>query len=166
MPSRLANALLIGLILGLWAHAIYLASGMPSTVASSFAQDGRAEGFMSRSAHLTVWTVLMVVIPTVLGLLPIEKLTAGGKFLNIPHKSHWLSPAQRDQTFAMLQNFMRVFAALLAIGLAALHLLVAEANRAAVPHLPADLLTRGVGLFVAAVMAWSVLLWWRLRRPR
>ncbi|TDM06268.1 MAG: hypothetical protein C4K60_16870 [Ideonella sp. MAG2] len=162
MPSRLANALLIGLILSLWAHAIYLASGMPTTVASAFAFDGHAEGFMSRSAHLTIWTLLMVVIPVVLGLLPIERLTAGGKFLDIPNKAHWLSPAHRDQTLAMLQSFMRVFAAMLAVGLAALHFLVAEANRSAVPHLPANLHTRGVGLFVAATMVWAVLLWWRL----
>lgn len=166
MPSRLANALLIGLILGLWAHAVYLTSGLPEMVVSSFGLDGRAEGSMSRTAHLAIWTLQIAVLPAVLGLLPIERLTAGGKFLDIPNKAHWLSAAHRDQTFAMLQNFMRVFAAMLAIGLAALHFLVAEANRSAVPHLPADLHARGVGLFVAATMVWALLLWWRLRRPR
>ncbi|WP_396267415.1 hypothetical protein [Ideonella sp.] len=121
---------------------------------------------MSRSAHLAIWTLLMVVIPAVLGLLPIERLTAGGKLLSIPHKAYWLSPLRRAQTFSMLQNFMRALAALLVIGSAALHLLLAEANRAAVPRLPFGPHMQGVSLFLAALAVWCVLLWWRLRRPR
>jgi|SRR5208282_1558631 len=132
------------------------ASLLPERAAVHFGVDGKANGWMSRSADLiffgglgTGLPLLFVVLSLLTGMLP-------ARFVNLPHREYWLSPERRAQTRAYISRQMIWMGCLTVLFLAGIHHLMIQANRVTPPHLPMGLFLALTGGFLAGVAAWSI----------
>lgn len=148
------------------AAVFILVSGqsLPSVVASHFAADGRANGFMSRDAYLGVMMAVAVGVPLFLVLIPGLVRLAPPHLINLPNREYWLAPERITDTFAFLRNHGVYLAALLSAFLCFTHWLVVGANRLRPPHLSDALFVTGLAIFLLAVTLWTVLLIVHFRR--
>lgn len=76
------------------------ASLLPEPVAMHFNAGGQADHWISRSHTVVFWETLGVGVPVffivsalLTGLIP-------ARFVNLPHREHWLAPERKTQTVA------------------------------------------------------------------
>jgi uncharacterized membrane protein len=134
--QKLARPLFI-LLLIVSATVIVATTGqLPEQIASHFGAGGVPNGWMSRQGYLLFMMVFAVGIPVMvvlaMGVLPRWKTGA----INIPNRDYWLAPARRDDTLGWLGAHACWLGSLLAVFIAALHLLLIEANALQPPQLP------------------------------
>jgi serine/threonine-protein kinase len=150
---------------GTWAGAIVVgcvtaialtADRLPARVASHFAADGLANGFMTRQGYL----LLMLAITAITAGLPAYLIGVAVRRtpmkLNIPNKAYWLAPERRLETAEFMIGHATALAAGLAIFLLGMHLLLIRANHLSPPHLelaPFAALMLGFGVAMAAWIA-------------
>jgi hypothetical protein len=162
---RTLSFVLAGLIACSAAIVVVTSGGLPERVATHFAFDGRANGWMSRDAYAWMMGILALVLPFGVwlpaGWLPRRWPT----LVNLPFRDYWLAPARREATFARLER-MGIGMALLSAGLmAALHVEVLEANRRT-PPAAGDDMAWVAGAFVVAIVALIATTAWRFRVPK
>jgi uncharacterized membrane protein len=141
-------------------YVLWLGPVLPPRVASHFGIGGQANGWTLRSHYLALYLgaaaaaeLLMVGLGFALPLLPRGAL-------NVPHPEYWRSAEHFGEACAVVRNFFCWMGALMALWFAALHGLLARANRVNPPHLDGWAL----GALVALYACLLVLLILRLQR--
>ena len=137
---------------------------MPTSVASHFAIDGVANGFMPRSAYLLLMTALIVVMPLVMVATVGWQAQHGSASLKLPNKDYWLAPERRADTVAYLRVHMTRFGSLLIVFLGGVHGLVVRANLSHPPRLQTVPMLVLVVLFLGATLLWLRALHGRFRQ--
>lgn len=150
------------------AAGFILVSGqsLPPIVASHFAADGRANGFMPRNAYLGLMFFIAVGVPLLLALLHRLVGFVPPRLVNLPNREYWLAPERITETFTFLRNHGIYFSVLLAAFLCFIHWLVVGANKLQPPHLSPPLFVTGLVLFMLAVAIWVGVLFVHFRRQK
>ncbi len=162
---RTLSFVLAGLIACSAAIVVVTSGGLPERVATHFAFDGRANGWMSRDAYAWMMGILALVLPFGVWLPASWLARRWPNLVNVPFRDYWLAPARREATFARLEK-MGMGMALLSAGLmAAMHVELLEANRGT-PPTAGDGMAWVTGAFVVAIVAIIVTTAWRFRVPK
>jgi hypothetical protein len=149
------------------AIALFLATSavLPSTVATHFAAEGRANGFMTRIGYQGFYCALMTFMVVVsygsLTWLPAHF----PRLINLPDRDHWLQPRRRDATLSTLRAFGAAMAVLILTMLVAIHLLIVDAHSRTPPTLHEPAMFATLGTFVALLIALLVAMYLRFRAP-
>jgi serine/threonine-protein kinase len=123
---------------------------LPDPVASHFNGAGRPDGWMSRARYLLFISLFGFCFPLVIAASTSITRLLPDRFINIPHRSHWLAPERRAATFDFLTRHSFAFGHV-AIGfVGGVHWTVARANQHHPPRLEGFLLLPIVLLFLAA----------------
>jgi hypothetical protein len=161
LPLTLLLASMAGMILTL----LWAAQALPPQVASHFNAAGQPDDWMTRSAHLTLMTLIGLALP--LGMLAIfwgvRYLPAS--IINLPHREYWLAPPRRSGAMETVFLFGLWFAVLQSLLFLGVHVLVIQANLAQPVQL-SSLAWLLLVAFLLAVVVWLSLLWRRFRLPR
>jgi len=163
--NRALTFVLAGFIACSAAIVVVTSGGLPERVATHFAFDGRANGWMTRHAYAWTMGILALALPFGVwisaGWLP----RRWPKLVNVPFRNYWLAPARREATLDRLERMGLVMAFLSAALMAAVHAEVLEANRRT-PPAAGDGMAWGAGAFVVAIVALIVATAWRFRVPK
>jgi uncharacterized membrane protein len=137
---------------------------MPAQIASHFGAAGMPNGWMSRNSYLLFMLILAVGMPiaAVLGMSVLPRSMPNA--INVPNRDYWLSPARREDTLRYLGTHACWLGSLLVVFIAALHLLLIEANATQPPRLPGALFGSVMVSFVVAMGLWVATLLLHFRR--
>jgi len=95
----LASVVLIG-------HVVFHYADLPQTLAVHFDARGRPNGFASREAFLLMNIGIAAFFALMFwGVGFVQRLSP--RFVNLPHKDYWLSPARREASMAFITNWAR-----------------------------------------------------------
>jgi uncharacterized membrane protein len=109
---------------------------LPQRIASHFAANGVANGWMTKSQFLIVYAVFLLPAFFVEFRLHLSIARTPEKRLNLPNKQYWLAPERRAETFAYIELFCAWFGcALLLLEVCAMGLAM-QANFLSPPHMP------------------------------
>jgi uncharacterized membrane protein len=164
--SRLARLLFILLLIAATILIGATTGQLPAQIASHFGAGGVPTGWMSRNDYRLVMLALAVVLPVVvvLGSTLLPRLSDSR--INIPNRDHWLAPARRDATFQYLASHAYWLGSLLVAFIAAVHLLLLDANATQPPRLSSPLLVTLLVLFMVALAAWIATMAMHFRHGR
>ena len=139
--------------------------GLPDTIASNFGDAGRARGFMSRAAYLTMMGLLIGIIPLILVFafkwLP-RRLT---NLTNIPNRSYWLAPERRAQFQLRMEHAGLFMGSSVVTFMGAMHWLVFEANEVQPPRLASGPFFLVLGMFVVTTIGFLIWMSLEFRNP-
>ena len=140
------------------AMVLTTASELPGRVATHFGFEGRADGWMSRSAY----QVFQIAFPLVISLIFTGTSAMvrffPAKYVNLPRKDFWLVPERRALTASIIRSRMTWLACLMTLFFGGLHVLTLAANRVQPPQLPMGGLLMVVMFFLISLMIWVILL--------
>jgi uncharacterized membrane protein len=162
--TSLARPLFIVLLVISATVIISTTGQLPEQVASHFGASGTANSAMTRSGYLMFMLAFALAIPllVVLSMAVLPRLM--GNAINIPNRDYWLAPARREATLRYLGAHACWLGSLLTVFIAAIHLLLLEANATRPPHLPAAPFWTLLALFLAAMAFWAITLVMRFRQ--
>ena len=137
---------------------------LPVQIASHFGAGGAPNGWMSQNAYLLFMLAMAVVLPVavVLGMSMLPRRMTSA--INIPHREYWLDPLRREATLRFLAAHACWLGSLLVVFIAAIHLLLLEANATQPPRLPGAMFYTLLVAFVVALGIWMATLLLRFRR--
>jgi uncharacterized membrane protein len=138
-------------------------SALPDLVASHFDGSGSPNGFMPRPLYVAILIAIAFVVPLLLSALPLAASGPAGERLNLPDKSYWLHPDRRDNTFAYIARHGRWFGYGVTAFLSYVHWLVVQANAQHPARLSPHALNIGLAVFLAALLAWLVVVYAHFR---
>ena len=128
---------------------------LPAQIASHFGAGGAPNGWMSHDGYMLFMLVFALGVPLVvvlsMAILP-RRMVKG---INIPNRDYWLDPKRREGTLRYIEAHAYWLGSLIAAFIAAIHLLLIEANATQPPHLPGPLF---VTLLVGFLVMLSLLL--------
>ena len=154
-------------ILSLIVSAIFISATidqLPVQIASHFGAGGVPNAWMSRNGYLLFILSAAVGIPlsVVLGM---AFLTRGqARAINIPNRDYWLAPVRRVATLRFLGAHACWLGSLLAVFIAAIHLLLIAANATQPPQLPLRPFIMLMAVFLLGMGLWAVTLTLHFRR--
>lgn len=161
---RLVSLLFPVALVGVLAYILTTIPQLPDRVASHFAANGLANGYMSRDGYRTFIVVFAIAVPlfvvAVVGLLP----RAFPGAVNIPDRDYWLAPERRENTLGYLFGWACSFGSLLALFIAAVHAAVLVANSFEPPRLPGMLFVIDLVAFGAGIVVWVAAITFHFRR--
>jgi hypothetical protein len=138
---------------------------LPEVVASHFAADGAANGFVSHAAYARLVLFFVLALPLSLVIVPRIAMRNPGVHLNLPHADYWLVAERRAATIESVQRYLGRFAIMLVVFLCYAHWLLVRANLADPPRLSSVWLVGGLLAFLAATIAWVISFFGRFRLP-
>jgi uncharacterized membrane protein len=124
---------------------------LPVQIASHFGPGGAPNGWMSHSGYLLFMLAFAIGIPLTVVLSMAFLPRHMGRGVNIPNRDYWLDPSRREATFRYIEAHAYWLGSLIAAFVAAIHLLLIEANATQPPRLPGP-------LFVALLVGFLVTL--------
>jgi len=162
--ARLASWLVVGVVLCGLAFVAATSGALPLRVATHFGHGGAANGWMTREGYtwfaLAFALLLPLVVMASIGFLPARF----PKFVNLPHREHWLAPPRREATLAWLRGFgaaMGLATALFAIGV---HALILDANARTPARLDETAFFGVLAAFVLAMVGGAIAMYAKFRR--
>jgi len=163
--NRALSFALAGLIACSAAILVVTSGGLPERVATHFALDGRANGWMAREGYASMMGTLALLLPFGVWVAAAWLPRRWPHLVNVPFRDYWLAPARREATLDRLAKMGAGMALLSAALIAALHVEVLEANRRT-PPAAGDGMAWVTGTFVVAIVALIVATAWRFRVPK
>jgi len=127
---------------------------LPAQIASHFGTNGAPNGWMTREGYRLFMLAFAIVLPGAIVLGLTFRPGCSANQLKIPNREYWLDPARRDATQRYIAAHACWLGSLLVVFIAALHLLLIEANATQPPHLPLQPFVTLVALFVVALATW------------
>lgn len=164
MSTRFGSVAFLLLLVVLGAFVWRTSQALPAVVASHFAANGTANGYMPRGIYTVLVMALVVGAPLLLALVPAATAGKGARRLNIPDREYWLVPERRAATLAYIRVQGRWFSAAVALFLTYVHWLVVRANALRPPMLSTTGIVAGLVVFFVALAVWLTLLFRRFRR--
>ncbi len=114
------------------AQAAYYYPRLPDPVASHFDGAGQPNAWSSPGGFFAV--MAGVVMLNLLVFVVLAHFIAAGRLgLRLPNREHWLAPARREQTLAVLANFLGWFGVASLLLAVVVVQMVVEANLAQTP---------------------------------
>ena len=162
--SRRSMASLAASVVAVATYVSLSGRSLPAYVASHFAGDGTANGYMPRSAYVAFMLIVSISLPLVIFASARVLPHVPASLLNLPHREYWLAPERRAQTYAFLQDHTAHFATMLAIFLGFVHWRVVAANARHPAVLEPIVFVGGLLVFLVALVAWIALLAAHFRR--
>ncbi len=157
MPAKVARAVLAAWLTAMSVVVVIGNQHLPGVVASHFAADGHANGWMPRSAYMGLMLVLVLAVPVVIAWAPTRQLRASAVRMRA------VDPADVARIISV--NFC-LFSAGVAAFLAYVNTLVVAANTHAPPLLDMRALITAAMMFVVFAVGWGTLFVRRLQRAR
>ncbi len=151
-------------LVGVFIYLLMTTPSLPERVASHFAANGRANGYMSRDGYEVFILAFAIGIPLfvvgVVGLLP--RVFPGA--INLPDRDYWLAPERREDTLGYLFGWACSLGSLLSLFIAAIHAAVMVANAYEPPRLPGTLFVILLVAFGVGMLVWVAALMSHFRR--
>jgi len=98
---------------------------LPEPLASHFDGAGRANGWSSRTAFVSIELVVLLMIVLFFAALPASLRRLPDSVINLPRKRYWLAPERRDESLGYLIASLNWFGcACLALMVAVTHLVI------------------------------------------
>jgi uncharacterized membrane protein len=139
---------------------------LPPQVATHFDAAGVPNDGMTRKGHALFLVGMGTGLPLFLIATFAWVRALGGKGCNIPHRSYWLAPERRQAAMDFILAWGLWLAVVMVVFMGALHWLILRANASQPPQLASGDLLLVVAGFLAAVIAWIVVLFVRFGRPK
>ena len=152
------------LVVAALAQAGWQHGRLPERVASHFGFDGRADGWMTRDELVASQAGLVLCLAALIGGLARFTSKVPDRFINLPHREHWLAPGRRAETFGWLERLLLGLGSLLLLFFGWLFQQTFEANLLPEPRLSLQLLPLMVSLFVFTTGLVTMLMF-RFRLP-
>lgn len=121
---------------------------LPERVATHFGGDGQPNGWMSRDSHTAGQVGITFFMAALFLGLAVALPRLPDRFINLPHRDHWLAPQRRSGTLAWLSAMLLWLGILLQGFLAFVFREVWRANSAASPTLQLNSLWLQISLFI------------------
>jgi len=135
----------------------WTAGPMPEVVASHFAAEGVADGFMPRGQYVAFMMAVVLLVPLLLFFTGRLASRLPAKFVNLPNRHYWLAPERRAATLESLGTFGE-WAAYATLGfLCLLHWFVVRANLQHPPRLEQSPLVGATALLFLALFIGMVI---------
>jgi TRAP-type C4-dicarboxylate transport system permease small subunit len=139
---------------------IYTTRYLPDSVATHFAADNQANGWMSRNGYLLFVLAFLIGISAfvsfAVGTLP-RKLP---HWTNVPNRDYWLAPARREESLRYLSAHGKRLGCLIVMMMLGMHYVILKANSVQPPALP-------ISSFSAILLGFALaLIWWIVRLYR
>ena len=151
-------------LLGVLAYVVTTSISLPERVASHFAANGMANGYMTRDGYRTFIVCFALGVPlfvvAVVAILP----RAFPGAINIPDRDYWMAPERRENTLGYLTGWACSLGSILSLFIAAIHSAVRVANEYDPPRLPSTLFFIILSAFGVAMVVWIVALATHFRR--
>ncbi|MGZ8478874.1 MAG: DUF1648 domain-containing protein [Candidatus Binatia bacterium] len=139
---------------------IYTTRYLPDSVATHFAVDNQANGWMSRNGYLLFMLAFLIGISA---LVSFAVGTLPRKFphwTNLPNRDYWLAPARREESLRYLSAHGKRLSCLIVMMMLGMHYVILKANHMQPPALP-------VSTFSAILFGFALaLVWWIVRLYR
>lgn len=161
---RIFQVVFFALLAAAFAQTIWHGAHLPERVATHFDLSGKPDGWTSRNIHLATQCGLMLFIGLVISLLASHLHRLPDRFVNLPHKEHWLSATRRAETFSWLAGMIHAVGAAAVIFFLFFFQRVYEANLTGSGRLSIRLLPMIVCQFIF-VFALVICLLLRFRAP-
>jgi uncharacterized membrane protein len=149
--KRLPIWLFLIVLVGGLAWIAVLGTHLPARVAVHFDAAGRANGWMSRGAAVGFFAVFALVFPLVLPALLFLARFLPPRMLNVPRKDYWY----RQVCAYLFASSFWVAAASVGF-VVGMFVFVVLANREQPPVLASGPVLALAGLYVAAMLGWTV----------
>ena len=161
---QLARPLFILLLVVSTSVIVATTGQLPAQVASHFGAGGGANGSMGRTAYLIFMLAFAVGLPLlmVLSMAVLPRMMTSA--INIPNRDYWLAPARREATLRYIEAHAYWLGSLMTVFIAAIHLLLIEANATQPPRLPGAPFALLLGSFLVVLGLWMVTLIAHFRR--
>lgn len=140
------------------------AAGLPPEFAAHFNAAGLPDRYSSRTAHLILMTLLIVGLPALVTGLVSAVLRADVP-INVPHADYWLADQRKAATIAYLRSFVMLIQVWMVLFFGYTHILIVQANQAAVVQLPATASMLGLTIFLAGALGGAGMLIRHFARP-
>ncbi|PTY04939.1 hypothetical protein DB347_19800 [Opitutaceae bacterium EW11] len=141
----------------LLASILVLSSRLPESVAVHFDAAGRANGWMSRSAHIGVFSALSLGLPGfVVGLCAAIRFAPAALF-NVPNASYWRAPANYPTAGRLLLHRALWLGVGMCVWSGAFHALIIAANLETPPRLSQNGMAWFNGVSLGCLALW--ILW-------
>jgi hypothetical protein len=163
-PSLLARLAWAAAVAALVLYVLRLGPALPAHAASHFRIGGQADAWQPRSRYLALFLGAAGVMELMLFGLGLALPYLPRATLHLPRREYWLSPEHFPEACAAIQDFLCWTGALLALWLACLHGLVAQANRLSPPHLDGAALAALVAAYAGLLVFLILRLARRFRR--
>ena len=154
------------LALGIYIACLYwFASQMGAHVATHFAGDGHANGWMTNQAFLRFNLTLGVgSIVFVSGLIYLLRFLPP-RFLNLPNREHWHKPENYPVACARLFRLSLWLCVMMLMWMALLNYQIVIANRLKPPTLDNNAMFLALATFAVMLGAWMITTWREFRLP-
>jgi len=150
MPLVVMGVLLIAAL----AQLVVFLPMLPEPLASHFDGAGRANGWSSRTAFVSIELVVLLVIVLFFAALPASFRRLPDSMINLPRKRYWLAPERRDESLGFLIASLNWFGcACLALMVAVTHLVI-RVNRGLDPLLPSGVMWGLLLTFFGFTVVW------------
>lgn len=138
---------------------------LPERIATHFGAGGLPNGFMTGGTYLAFMAGVAVGIPTLLSAIIGAAIHRSPGSINIPHRDHWLAPAEREATAEFLVRHTARLAAGVALSALALHGVLIHANSLTPPRLEGAYIGWPLAGAFAGIACWIISLQRRFRVP-
>lgn len=152
MLLRNAHKLLIAVQGLMLIFLFWSTAGLPPEFAVHFNAAGLPDRYASRTSHLILMTLLIVVLPALVTGLVSAVLRADVP-INVPHADYWLADQRKASTIAYLQSFVMLIQVWMVLFFGYTHSLIVQANQAQAVHLQGNATLMGMVVFVAGILA-------------
>lgn len=163
---RIAWSALGVLLVAMVGQVVLTAGQWPERVATHFNGAGQPDAWSSRQGHLIFWICFAVLMPLGMSTLfySVRFMPAG--LVNIPHREYWLAPERREDTAAKMQSMGVWFSCWMSVFFLGLYQLLLNANQVEPATLNAKQFFILLGIYLAGVAVWVVMLHRSFRLPR
>ena len=155
--------LYITLAIGLVVQMIYFFV-LPETIANHFGSNGMPNGWMSNKANLLVSSMVIIInsiiflsVPQILKSMPV-------KYVSFPKKEYWLAPERKNNSIALMSNWVTFFGLITNIFLISIFHMVYMANKINPPRLNEDLFISLLIVYFLVLIIWLILLYRRFNK--
>lgn len=138
---------------------------LPSRVAIHYGADGMANGWAPSTVNALLMTGTHVLIFCSLYFTGRLVLWFSPKWVNLPNKDYWLTPANRARTAEKIQGFMWRFGVAMFLLFLVLGLLSLQANLATTARLDLRIFLPAMGAFFLYTIGWTVAFYRAFRMP-
>jgi uncharacterized membrane protein len=165
MYRKLLTLVFIALLFTGAGFVLSTTASFPDRVASHFGTEGLANGYMTREGYRSFMLFFTVGFPALMVLVIGGLPRLIPQYTNIPNREYWLAPERRVQVFDFLTTHALWFGCLLVLFICSVHWLVVQANAQHPPQLANGPFLLTLGVFLAAIVVWTIGLYQRFRVP-
>lgn len=166
MKARLPLLVFLALAAAFAAFLWLTYEQLPERVAGHFDARGRPDSVTSRGAMVRSMALIGLGLPLVIIAVFTSLRFTPARFINIPHRDHWLSDEHRAESLRWIGRAGVWFACSLLLFVATIHYSMIRAHQVQPPQLDGATLWMAVALEFACVIALIVGIYRRFSKPR